>query len=72
MDNSSIKKALLMQLMAELSKEEMKPFRGKDKEAESVVAIEVEGPEEEDDEDEACAPGSKADRMKKLKKLASE
>lgn len=64
MDNSSIKKALLMQLMSELSKEEMKPFRGKAPE----VEVEVEGPEEEED----CEPGSKEDHLKKLKKLAAE
>jgi len=64
MDHSSIKKALLMQLMAELSREEMKPFKGKA----PAVEVEVEGPEPEED----CEPGSKADRLKKLKKLASE
>ncbi len=62
MDHSSIKKALLMQLMAELAREEMKPFKG-DKKAEPMIAVEVE---------EDCEPGSKADRLKKLKKLASE
>ena len=79
MDHSSIKKALLMQLMAELSKQELSPFK-------KGATVMVESEDTEDAHEKAETPkeeaaeleieiepaaGSKADRLKKLKKLAA-
>lgn len=73
MDNTEIKKALLMQLMKVLTESEMKPFKPQDTEDEYTdeESETPEMPEVEIELESDCEPGSKEDRMRKLKKLAT-